>query len=61
MPGWAKYDVEDLPQIEHTFFKSYPVAPAESFSLFFLTNTLLWRGKHKLRNLRPPVRASPHA
>lgn len=61
MPVWAKYDVEDLPQIKHAFLKIFHNDPIENFGLSPLSDTPTWPDKSKLRTLRPPVRAAPHA
>lgn len=61
MPGWAKHDVEDLPQINHAFLKIFHNEPTENFGLSLLSDTPTWPDKNKLRTLRPPVRAAPHA
>ena len=61
MSGWAKYDVEDLPQIKHAFLKIFHHDPINNFGLSPLSVTLAWSDKSKLRTLRPPVRAAPRA
>ena len=61
MPGWAKYDVEDLPQIKYAFLKIFHHDPTENFGLSPLSEAPTWSDKSKLRTLRPPVRAAPHA
>ncbi len=61
MPGWAKYDAEDLPQVKHAFSKIFHKDPVENSGLSPLSDTPPWPDKSKLRNLRPPVRAAPHA
>lgn len=61
MPGWAKYDVEDLPQIKYFFLKIFHNDPAENSGLSPISDTSPWTDKSKLRTLRPPVRAAPRA
>lgn len=61
LPGCIKCDVEDLPQIKHAFLKIFHHYPIENFGFSPLSDTPAWSDKSKLRTLRPPVRAAPHA